>query len=56
MYILSTTFFSEIMEKKLPLIYSASIEYDPLVNVDYSETFTRAINNTLNRTSQGTQW
>lgn len=38
----------EIMEKKLPLIYSASIEYDPLVNVDYSETFSRAINNTLN--------
>ena len=29
----------EIMEEKLPLIYSASIEYDPLVNVDYSETF-----------------
>ena len=36
---------NEIMEKKLPLIYSASIEYDPLVNVDYSETFARAINN-----------
>ena len=36
---------NEIMEKKLPLIYSASIEYDPLVNVDYSETFSRAINN-----------
>ena len=30
---------NEIMEQKLPLIYSASIEYDPLVNVDYSETF-----------------
>lgn len=29
----------EIMEEKLPLIYSASIEYDPLVNVDYSETY-----------------
>jgi hypothetical protein len=40
----------EIMEKKLPLIYSASIEYDPLVNVDYTKTFTRAINNTLNST------
>ena len=39
---------NEIMEKKLPLIYSASIEYDPLINVDYSETFSRAINNTLN--------
>ena len=42
---------NEIMEEKLPLIYSASIEYDPLVNVDYSETFTRAINNTLNDSS-----
>lgn len=32
----------EIMESKLPLIYSASISYDPLVNVDYTETFTRS--------------
>ena len=44
----------EIMERKLPLIYSASIAYDPLVNVDYSETFTRAINNTLNASSNNT--
>ena len=44
----------EIMEKKLPLIYSASIEYDPLVNVDYSETFSRAINNSLNASSNNT--
>lgn len=36
----------EIMESKLPLIYSASIEYDPLVNVDYTETFTRNIDGT----------
>ena len=42
---------NEIMERKLPLIYSASIEYDPLINVDYSETFSRAINNTLNSSS-----
>lgn len=33
-----------IMEEYLPLIYSASIEYDPLVNVDYTETFTRTAN------------
>ena len=33
----------EIMEKKLPLIYSMSIEYDPLVNVDFKEQFTRNI-------------
>lgn len=31
----------EIMEKYLPLIYSASIKYDPLVNVDYTESFSR---------------
>ena len=37
----------EIMEKKLPLIYSASISYDPLVNVDYTETFNRTIDNTV---------
>ena len=35
----------ELMEEKLPLIYSSAIKYDPLVNVDYSETFTRAIEN-----------
>ena len=34
-------FMQEIMERKLPLIYSCSIEYDPLVNVDYVETFNR---------------
>ena len=34
----------EIMEEYLPLIYSASIYYDPLVNVDYTETFTRSAN------------
>ena len=28
----------EIMEEKLPLIYSASIQYDPMVNVDFTET------------------
>lgn len=30
---------NEIMETYAPLIYSASIKYDPLVNVDYSETY-----------------
>lgn len=30
----------EIMEEKLPLIYSASLKYDPLVNVDFTETYT----------------
>ena len=29
----------EIMEEKLPLIYSVAIKYDPLVNVDFTETY-----------------
>lgn len=33
---------NEIMEEKLPLIYSSSIKYDPLINVDYTETFERS--------------
>lgn len=38
------TTMEEIMEEYLPLIYSASIYYDPLVNVDFTETFTRKAN------------
>ena len=34
----------ELMEEYLPLIYSSSIQYDPLVNVDYTETFSRTAN------------
>ncbi len=33
----------EIMEDYLPVIYSNSIEFDPLVNVDFTETFEREI-------------
>ena len=33
-----------LMEEYLPLIYSASISYDPLINVDYTETFSRTAN------------
>ena len=36
-------YMQEIMERYLPLIYSTSIKYDPLVNVDYKEEFTRNI-------------
>lgn len=36
-------YMKEIMERYLPLIYSKSINYDPLVNVDYVEEFTRNI-------------
>lgn len=34
---------NEIMESKLPIIWSKYIEYDPLVNVDYVESYTRNI-------------
>lgn len=33
----------EIMESKLPKIYSNFLEYDPLSNVDFTETYTREI-------------
>ena len=32
---------NELMEEYLPLIYSSAIQYDPLVNVDYTESFNR---------------
>ena len=35
---------NELMEEYLPLIYSSAIQYDPLINVDYTETFTRTEN------------
>lgn len=41
----------EIMEEKAPLIYSASIAYDPLVNVDYTETYQGE--SEMNSTSNG---
>lgn len=45
---------NEVMEEYLPLIYSASIEYDPLVNVDYSETFEQTDNSTTSGSSSST--
>ena len=33
----------ELMEEKLPIIYTNAIQYDPLINVDYTEEFTRNI-------------
>lgn len=44
----------EIMEEKLPLIYSASISYDPLVNVDYTETYSRQIDDTGESNAEST--
>ena len=47
-------YMREIMERYLPLIYSSSINYDPLVNVDYTETFTRNITGSGESTSTNT--
>ena len=38
----------ELMEEYLPLIYSASIEYDPLVNVDVTTTLSRRVDDSAN--------
>lgn len=44
----------ELMEEKAPLLYSAAIEYDPLVNVDYTETFDRTSGNHSSSNSTST--
>lgn len=36
----------DIMQEKLPLFYTMSLNYDPLVNVDYTETFKRTAKGT----------
>lgn len=43
----------EIMEEKLPLIYSAAIEYDPLVNVDYTESYNGSNSESSSGSSSG---
>lgn len=45
----------EIMETYAPIIYSASIKYDPLVNVNYSETYsgTSGASSSSNSASNG---
>lgn len=45
----------EIMEEKLPLIYSASVKYDMMVNVDFTETYTSTgnANSTSNNSGEG---
>ena len=43
----------EIMEEKAPLIYSAAIKYDPLVNVDYTETYDRNTQSSSNSSGSG---
>ena len=37
---------AELMESYAPILYSASIKYDPLVNVDYTEEFDRSSDST----------
>ena len=41
----------EVMETYAPLIYSASIKYDPLVNVDYTEELDRSTSGTSSSVS-----
>lgn len=47
-------YMQEIMERKLPLIYSSSIKYDPLVNVDFTETFERTASGEASSNSTNT--
>lgn len=42
---------NEIMETYAPLIYSASIKYDPLVNVNFTESYSGTSGNTSNSSS-----
>lgn len=44
----------ELMEEYAPLIYSASIEYDPMVNVDYTETYNASDSGSASGSSSGT--
>lgn len=41
----------EVMETYAPLIYSAAIKYDPLVNIDYTETYSGTSGSTSNSKS-----
>ena len=50
-YVLIT--MEELMQERLPLIYTYSIEYDPLINVDFTETFERDVSGTGNSSSKG---
>lgn len=41
----------EIMEKYLPIIYTNALKYDVLINVDYTETFSREFEGNSNSSS-----
>ena len=44
-------YMQEIMERQFPKIYSNFFEYDPLSNVDFTETYTREIEGSSEGTS-----
>ena len=44
----------ETMETYAPLLYTASIKFDPLVNVDFTETFNRTSENNSSSNSNST--
>lgn len=44
----------ELMEEKAPLLYSAAIKYDPLVNVNFTEEFHRTSDNSSSSQSSST--
>lgn len=37
-------YMREIMERKLPMIYTTAFQYNPLTNIDYTETINRNLN------------
>lgn len=45
----------EIMQIKLPYLYSLTIDYDPMANVDFTETYTKNISDTNTGTSQNAE-
>lgn len=45
---------AEVMETYAPLIYSAAIKFDPLVNVDYTESYAGTSDSTSNSSSNST--
>lgn len=47
-------YMQEIMERKLPKIYSNFFEYDPLSSVDYTEEYTREIQSGSNAKGKST--
>lgn len=52
-HLMAANRMAEIMEEYAPKIYSASIQFDPLVNVDFEETYNRQINDSGISNSSG---